>query len=566
MVGQYAPLPESEQETWNHQEEQLRAGQGFVNYQAPRVRRNGSVFPATISATPLFDRDGSYAGLAGLIIDDTKRQEQEVERQMLTAMVQNSPDFVGVANLHGDAVFVNRAGQVLFGLDGDEHVKRTNVLEYFAGQERAAAQNELIPTLIRQRQLEFETVGRNFRTGKNFPIHCAGFVIPDAKTDAPAFIAAVARDITEGKRAEEELRRLQEQLGTENLSLKEQNLFLRQEFQHGEMFKEIIGSSRALEVTLARVEKVAPTDSNVLITGETGTGKELIAHAIHMASPRADRSFVSFNCATFVPSLIASELFGHERGAFTGAEQRRLGRIELAEGGTIFLDEVGDIPAETQVILLRVLQEREFQRIGGNKAIRTDVRVLAATNRDLQAAIEAGTFRSDLFYRLNVFPVQVPPLRERRGDIPLLVWHFVRQYARKLGKQIPQIEQRTMELLQSYPWPGNIRQLQNVIETSMVVGEGDILTIDERMMSWGVSSQGRTEPPIFHMPLSESRLDHERKRIEDALTLCKGQVDGPSGAAISLGMPPSTLRSRMKALRINPHRFKTDQRLGRESS
>jgi transcriptional regulator with GAF, ATPase, and Fis domain len=348
--------------------------------------------------------------------------------------------------------------------------------------------------------------------------------------------------------------------------LKEQNLFLTQEFHHGEMFKEIIGSSLALERTLARVEKVAPTDSTVLITGETGTGKELIAHAIHMASPRADRPFVSFNCAAFVPSLIASELFGHEKGAFTGAEQRRLGRFEVADGGTIFLDEVGDIPAETQVFLLRVLQEREFQRIGGNKAIRTDVRVLAATNRDLQAAIEAGTFRSDFFYRLNVFPIEVPPLRERREDIPLLVWHFVREYARKLGKEIPKIEQQAMELLQSYSWPGNIRQLQNVIETSMIVGKGDILTIDEGLLSRNVRSPGRRELAILHMPLSESRLDHERKRIEDALTLSHGQVDGPSGAAVLLGMPPSTLRSRMKALRINPHRFKPDQRPSGESS
>jgi PAS domain S-box-containing protein len=564
IIGQSAPLPESEKETWKVLEEQLRMGRGFVNYEGRRLRRNGSEFPATISGTPLSAGDGRYIGTVGVIIDNTERHEREIERQMLTAMVQHSPDFVGVADLNGAAVFVNRAGQALFGLDGDEHVRRTNVLEYFAEQERSRAQNELIPNLIRRRQLEFETLGRDFRTGKNFPLHCNCFVIPDPKTGAPAYIASVARDITERKQAEEALRRLQEHLRKENISLREQNLLLKQEFHHGEMFKEIIGCSPALERTLAMVEKVALTDSTVLITGETGTGKERIAHAIHMASQRADKPFISFNCAAFAPSLIASELFGHEKGAFTGAEQQRPGHFELAESGTIFLDEVGDIPAETQVALLRVLQEREFQRIGGNKPIRADVRVLAATNRDLHAAIERGSFRNDLFYRLNVFPIEVPPLRERREDIPLLVWHFVQLYARKLGKQIPKIEQRTMEALQSYQWPGNVRQLQNVIETAMVVSEGDILTVDERWLPPTADRTERAELPFLHMPLAESMLDYEKKRIEYALTVCAGQVGGASGAAVLLGMPPSTLRSRMKALQINPHLFKIDGRSSRE--
>ncbi len=348
-----------------------------------------------------------------------------------------------------------------------------------------------------------------------------------------------------------DLKAAQEQMNREVISLKEQNLLLKKEFYRDPMFKEIIGSSAALEATLAQVAAVAPTDSTVLITGETGTGKELIAHAIHRYSPRAEKAFISVNCAAILPSLIASELFGHEKGAFTGADQRRIGKFELADGGTLFLDEVGDIPAETQAMLLRVLQEREFERVGGNTKIRVDVRVLAATNRDLQLAIRANKFRNDLFYRLSVFPIEVPPLRERKEDIPTLVSYFVQLSARKLGKDIPEITRGTMARLQAFDWPGNIRELQNLIERSVIVSRGDILAVDERIFS---TNEGR---PSFRTYVEEME-SHERQIIEDALEKSHGKVSGPNGAAAALGLPQSTLATRIAALKIDKHKFNTD--------
>jgi transcriptional regulator with GAF, ATPase, and Fis domain len=302
---------------------------------------------------------------------------------------------------------------------------------------------------------------------------------------------------------------------------------------------------------LSRVTKVAPTDSTVLLTGETGTGKELIARAIHQRSHRRSHAFVSVNCAAIPVSLIASELFGHEKGAFTGASGRRLGRFELAEEGTIFLDEVGELPAETQVALLRVLQEREFERVGGNQRIRANARVIAATNRDLDTAIAAGTFRSDLFYRLNVFPIEVPPLRERKEDIPLLVEYYIARFARKAGKSIHGISKKTLDLLLSYPWPGNIRELQNVVERSVIVCETETFSVDE---SW-LSRQPRAPQPAAHLDLAQL-ADREREIIEAALRESGGRVSGPSGAATKLGIPDSTLDSKIKALGISKNRFK----------
>ena len=352
-------------------------------------------------------------------------------------------------------------------------------------------------------------------------------------------------DIEDRKRAEEEIKRLKEQVQRENVALRE-------EIDKASMFEEIVGSSEALRKALLQVAQVAPTDSTVLITGETGTGKELVARAIHRRSRRSSRAFVSVNCAAIPQSLIASELFGHEKGAFTGALQRRLGRFELAEGATIFLDEIGDLPPDTQNALLRVLQEREFERVGGTQSIRADVRVIAATNRDLKSAMSNGTFRRDLFYRFNVFPIEIPSLRERKEDISMLVKYFMDRYASKAGKTIRGVNKKSLELLQSYPWPGNIRELQNVIERSVIICETENLMVDKNWLtqeSVKIQSLGR--------PLSEELVAREKERIEATLVETRGRVSGPSGAAAKLGIPRSTLDSKIRSLKINTHRFKT---------
>jgi formate hydrogenlyase transcriptional activator len=345
-------------------------------------------------------------------------------------------------------------------------------------------------------------------------------------------------DIDDRKRAEERL--------------KDENVALREEIDRASMFEEIVGTSPALQTVLSRISKVAPTDSTVLITGDTGTGKELVARAIHRRSRRAVRAFVSVNCAAIPRDLIASELFGHEKGAFTGAMQRRIGRFELAEGGTIFLDEVGELSAETQVALLRVLQEREIERVGGRQPIHVDVRVIAATNRDLKAAVASGAFRQDLYYRLNVFPLEVPPLRERMDDIPLLVGYFIDRFARKAGKNISSVDKKTLRLLQAYPWPGNIRELQNVIERSVIVCETENFSIDE---SW-LSQQSREERRGGKLQLSQKLAAKEKEVIEEALRESQGRVFGLSGAAAKLGIARSTLESKIQSLNINKNRFK----------
>jgi formate hydrogenlyase transcriptional activator len=346
-------------------------------------------------------------------------------------------------------------------------------------------------------------------------------------------------DVTARKKAFEEIKALRDELQRENI-------VLREELGKTSMFEEVVGTSSALQMALARAAKVAPTDSTVLIMGETGTGKELIARAIHKRSKRSERPFISVNCAAVPSSLIMSELFGHEKGAFTGAVQRRPGRFELAESGTIFLDEVGDLPMETQIALLRVLQEREFERVGGTEVLRANVRVISATNRDLQAAIADGAFRSDLYYRLNVFPVKLPPLRERKDDVPLLVNYFVDRYATRAGKKIKHIQKKALEALQEYSWPGNVRELQNVIERSLIIGETTEFSIDK---SWVANEPQSPTSPI-------DRTSAERRRIEAALAQSSGKVSGASGAAAKLGIAASTLESKIRSLKINKFQFK----------
>ncbi|HEX9383908.1 MAG TPA: sigma 54-interacting transcriptional regulator [Gemmatimonadaceae bacterium] len=349
---------------------------------------------------------------------------------------------------------------------------------------------------------------------------------------------ATGTDIDDRKRAEDRTRN--------------ENVALREEIVRSAMFEEIVGSSDALRTVLNQIAKVAPSDSTVLIQGETGAGKELVARAIHNRSRRANRAFIRVNCAAIPQSLIASELFGHEKGAFTGALQRRLGRFESADGGTIFLDEIGELPQETQVALLRVLQEREFERVGGNEPIVVDVRVLAATNRDLTAAVRDGVFRADLFYRLNVVPIQVPALRDRRGDIRLLVEYFVERYAQKARKRIRSISKETLDLFEAYHWPGNIRELQNVIERAVILSDADVFRADP---SWLTPAPADGVVPTGS--LTADLAQRERAIIEDALRDAHGVIGGATGAAAKLGLPRQTLESRMRKLGIDRYRFKT---------
>jgi formate hydrogenlyase transcriptional activator len=349
---------------------------------------------------------------------------------------------------------------------------------------------------------------------------------------------ATGTDIEDRKQAEDRIQK--------------ENLALREEIDRSSMFEEIVGSSDALRRVLSQIGKVAPTDSTVLILGETGTGKELVARAIHAKSKRSTRAFIRVNCAAIPQGLIASELFGHEKGAFSGALQRRVGRFESADGGTLFLDEVGDLPAETQIALLRVLQEREFERVGSNQPISVDVRLLAATNRDLKAAVANGSFREDLFYRLNVFPVGVPPLRERAEDIPLLMEYLVARSAKRAGKKVRHIEKTTLDLFKTYSWPGNIRELQNVVERAVILCEGDTLAVDE---SWFKHDPPRTSTATE--PLTLSLVEREREMIEAALRESRGRISGPFGAAARLGIPRQTLDSKIAALGIDKYHFKT---------
>ena len=356
---------------------------------------------------------------------------------------------------------------------------------------------------------------------------------------------ATATDIDDRKRSEDRVRN--------------ENLALREEIDRSSMFEEIVGSSTALRRVLALVEKVAPTDSTVLISGETGSGKELIARAIHKKSHRAGRAFIRVNCAAIPSSLVASELFGHEKGAFTGALQRRLGRFESANGGTIFLDEIGDLPAETQIALLRVLQDHEIERVGNSHSISVDVRVLAATNRDLEKAVAAGVFRQDLYYRLNVFPIHVPSLRERPEDIPLLVEYLIERYATKTGKRIRKINKSTLTLFQAYDWPGNIRELQNVIERAVILCDGDTFSVDETWLAHDPKISDGPSIAIGTSLAQQHRIQSETERqlIEAALAVTGGRVAGPKGAAAKLGIARQTLDSKITALGIDKFQYKS---------
>jgi transcriptional regulator with GAF, ATPase, and Fis domain len=338
------------------------------------------------------------------------------------------------------------------------------------------------------------------------------------------------------------------ELGRHRDELQVENTYLQAELREDRGFEHIVGESPALRAVLRKVRQVAAVDTTVLLTGETGTGKELVARAIHEGSPRRERPMIKVNCGAIPQNLVESELFGHEKGAFTGALQKRVGRFELADRGTLFMDEVGELPLDTQVKLLRVLQEREFERVGSTKVTKVDVRLVAATHRDLDAEVREGRFRADLFYRLNVFPIRIPPLRERPDDIPLLVEHFLTHFQRKLGKPLRSVAPSSLEQMRRYPWPGNVRELQNVLERACVLAQGPVVELAQPLRAAPSRAASVADAPLLTLD------DSERAHIRRALAATKGRIHGPTGAAALLGINPSTLRSRMEKLEIGKAR------------
>jgi formate hydrogenlyase transcriptional activator len=508
-----------------------------------RLRRHDGVYQwFLIRVEPYHDERGNIVSWYGTStdIDDLKRAQVELlrDQEELRRITDAIPQTIIVLSPEGLPLYTNRVacdytGVTLEEVDADHYRARVFHPDDVdrLREERQAALSCPVPFTHEQR---FRRRDGEYRW---FLIHYNPLLDADGRI---VRWYATGTDIDDRKRAEERAH--------------EETLALREEVDRASMFEEIVGHSPAIRVVVGRVAKVAPTESTVLITGETGTGKELVARAIHKRSGRSKRAFVCVNCAAIPQALISSELFGHEKGAFTGALQRRLGRFELAEGGTLFLDEVGELPPETQIALLRVLQEREFERVGGTKSIHADVRVVAATNRDLQAAIETGRFRSDLFYRLNVFPIDIPPLRDRKEDIPVLVEYFVDRYGSMVGKKIRTISTNSMELLRSYPWPGNIRELQNVIERSLIVCDTENFSVDESWLAREASSGRPAGPRDVNKAAAQVE---ERATIEAALGEARGRVSGPRGAAAKLGLPASTLEAKIRTLRINKHRFRT---------
>jgi formate hydrogenlyase transcriptional activator len=503
-------------------------------------RRDGEYRWFLVRCTPLRDEGGGIVRwyITGTDIDDRKTAEEKVrqDERELRLLFDVVPQHIAVLDVDGQVLNANRAAREFWGFSPREELTNPGStsaryhpddLAKMQDTARAFAAGAPPPELevrIRRRDGQYRWYLIRYAPLRDDQGHIVRWY-------------AAGTDIDDRKRAEERAH--------------QETLALREEVDKASMFEEIVGTSPRLRTVRASISRVAPSDATVLITGETGTGKELVARAIHKRSKRQARAFVSVNCAAIPPTLIASELFGHEKGAFTGALARRLGRFELADGGTLFLDEIGDLPLDTQVALLRVLQEGEFERVGSTRSIKVDIRVVAATNRDLSTAVGSGAFRADLFYRLNVFPIEVPPLRERPTDIPLLFSYFVDRYASKVGKTIRHVDPHTLDLIQAYRWPGNVRELQNVIERAVIVCDTDTLVVDE---SWLPRESLPTQPPI--LPLGDALVAREREMIEAALAESKGKVSGPSGAAAKLGIPASTLDSRISALKIRKDQFR----------
>jgi PAS domain S-box-containing protein len=522
-----------------------------------RVRRKDGQYRWFLAQyKPLLDDRGEVIRwyTTGTDIDDRKRAEEKLRRSERNLLEAQRLGKTGSWSIDIATETVTASPELLrsVGYKPGEDYSRVDCYFNKIHPEDRERVVELFERCVNER-IDFEAHYRILGDGGAFKfMHCIGHPVLKPNGDLVEYVGAVI-DTTEQTHARIQLENALTEVKVLRDQLYKENLALRDEVDRVSMFEEILGTSPALQAVVSRVVKVAPTDCSVLITGETGTGKELIARAIHKRSARSQRAFVSVNCAALAPSLISSELFGHEKGAFTGATQRRLGRFELANGGTIFLDEIGELPAETQVALLRVLQEREFERVGGTQSIQVDVRVVAATNRDLEAAIGNGTFRQDLFYRLNVFPIRMPPLRERKDDILTLLEYFAQRFGRHLGKKFSKIDKRTVELLRSYDWPGNVRELQNVVERSVIVSPDDVFRVDE---SWLSTDAAKRRPAQSAPAASNGDSGRERQIIEAALAESGGRVYGPKGAAAKLRIPPSTLDSKIKKLQICKSRFK----------
>jgi PAS domain S-box-containing protein len=514
-----------------------QAGSDF-NFEHRLLMPDGSIKHILNLAHGLKDGDGNEESI-GVIMDITERKEAEQrlrqQEMELQQVVDLAPQLIAVFGPKRERLYLNRMSLDYFGMTLDqwrETSPTTEVHPHDAERLRSqwdSAISSGAPFEIEFRLRRHDGVYRWFLSRHN-PVR-------DDQGKVLRWYVACA-DIEDRKRAEEQLQR--------------ENAALREELNQASMFEEIVGSSEPLRKVLNEISKVAPSDSTVLILGQTGTGKELIARAIHNRSRRSARAFIGVNCGAIPTSLIASELFGHEKGSFTGATQRRLGRFEAANGGTIFLDEVGDLPPDIQIALLRVLQEREIERVGSDKPIRVDVRVLAATHRDLHKAVSEGKFRQDLLYRLNVVPITMPSLRERADDIPILVEYFIARFGKKMGKKFRAIERKTLKMMQAYGWPGNVRELQNVIERAVTLSDSDTFAVDEAWLK-----QGPSEVHHSTVGLNGVLLEHEKGVIEAALAEAHGRISGATGAAAKLGIPGSTLEAKIKRLGIDKYRFKS---------
>ena len=516
----------------------------FENEQRARGK-DGSYRWFLVRYNPLLDGNGQiirwYA--TGTDIEDRKQAETKLrqEERELRQLIDFLPQHVLVLDKDGTLLQVNKTmldykGLTLEEMKGRGTRERINRDVHPDDLERV--QNERYTGL--SKGVPFEMEKRLLRKDGQFRWFLFRYnpVLDEAGEVIRWF--ATATDVEDRRQAEDRMRN--------------ETIALREQIDRDSMFEDIVASSEALRKVLRQVDKVAASDSTVLLLGETGTGKELIARAIHKRSRCAERAFIGVNCAAIPPSLIASELFGHERGAFTGATQRRMGRFESANGGTIFLDEVGDLPAEIQIALLRVLQEREIERVGSSRPIPVDVRVVAATNRDLNTLVVEGKFRQDLLYRLNVVPVQIPPLRERVTDIPLLVEYFIDRFAKRVGKKFRTIDKKFLRAFEAYGWPGNVRELQNVIERAVILSDDDTLAVDETWLKWEPGQK-----LVRARALDIALGTHEKEMIEAALAECQGRISGPAGAAIKLGLPARTLDSKIKRLKINKFQFKAPQ-------